>query len=125
MKDENTNYYSYSAAENSEIRKIREKYENADHKDSKVDYVKKLDRSVHNTASSVSIAIGIIGSLIFGFGLTCVLEWAGELFVPGIVIGVIGMVISLTAYPVYKRVYKKKKEEIAPEILRLTEELLK
>lgn len=40
MKDENTNYYSYSAAENSEIRKIREKYENADHKDSKVDYVK-------------------------------------------------------------------------------------
>ena len=51
--------------------------------------------------------------------------WADKLFIPGIVIGVIGIAAVLVAYPVYTHITKKQREKIAPEILRLTEELMK
>ncbi len=35
------------------------------------------------------------------------------------------MILIALAYPVYNRVLKKERARIAPEILRLTEELLK
>ena len=42
----------------------------------------------------------------------------------GILVGIVGMVLVALAYPLYNRVLKKQREKIAPEILRLTEELL-
>ena len=51
--------------------------------------------------------------------------WQGKWFVPGIVIGVIGMGMVGMAYPIYGRTLKKERAKIAPEILRLTEELIK
>ena len=43
----------------------------------------------------------------------------------GIFAGVVGMVLVALAYPLYNRVLKKQREKIAPEILRLSDELLK
>ena len=43
----------------------------------------------------------------------------------GIVVGLVGMVPVALAYPIYDRVLKKQRKKIAPEILRLTDELLK
>ena len=43
----------------------------------------------------------------------------------GIIIGIVGLLVLSLAYPVYMQVTKKEREKIAPEILRLTEELLK
>ena len=43
----------------------------------------------------------------------------------GIVVGIVGMVLVAVAYPIYNRVLKKQRERIAPEILRLSDELLK
>ena len=42
----------------------------------------------------------------------------------GILVGIVGMVLVALAYPLYNRVLKKQREKIAPEIMRLTEELL-
>ncbi len=125
MKKENTNYYSYSAAENNEIRKIREKYEYPDKKETKIEKLRKLDKSVQSTATCVSLVIGIIGTLVLGFGMSCALVWAEKLFVLGIITGIIGMVIIALAYPAYKVVAEKRRKKIAPEILRLTDELMK
>ena len=44
--------------------------------------------------------------------------------VVGIAVGIAGMVLVALAYPLYNRVLKKQRERIAPEILRLTDELL-
>ncbi|MBQ8317376.1 MAG: hypothetical protein IJX85_03485 [Lachnospiraceae bacterium] len=46
-------------------------------------------------------------------------------FVFGIVIGVIGMVVLGVAYPLYNKTLKEEREKIAPEIIRLTDELMK
>jgi hypothetical protein len=43
----------------------------------------------------------------------------------GIIIGIIGIVMVCLAYPVYNRILKKEREKIAPEVLRLTDELMK
>lgn len=125
MKNEKTNYYSYSSAENNEIRKIREKYETKDKEESKIEKLRRLDKSVNSIATSVSIAVGIIGVLVLGFGMSCVLVWMDSMFAVGIVSGIIGMVIIIMAYPVYKFVAEKRKKKITPEILSLTDELMK
>ena len=42
----------------------------------------------------------------------------------GVVIGMMGVALVAVAYPVFNRVLKKEREKIAPEILRLSDELL-
>lgn len=87
--------------------------------------LRKLDAGVSQKATMYSIMIGMIGTLILGIGMCCCMVWGGNLFVPGIVIGLIGMAATGAAYPIYSKILKKEREKIAPEILRLTEELMK
>ena len=47
------------------------------------------------------------------------------LTVLGIVIGLFGMIFVCAAYPVYHYIIKKEREKIAPEIIKLTDELMK
>ena len=81
-------------------------------------------------AQAASIAVGVIGALIMGTGMSlCMTELSGFLggtamFI-GIPVGIAGMILVALAYPIYNRVLKKQRERIAPEILRLSDELLK
>ena len=119
--DNNTFKYTYSAKQQKEIEYIRSKY--VPRKEDKLETLRCLDKSVTNKANTVSIILGVIGALILGSGMSLAMVW--EHFVLGIAIGVIGMVLVALAYPVYKRVLKKERERIAPEIMRLTDELMK
>lgn len=51
--------------------------------------------------------------------------WDGTLFIPGIIVGIIGIGVLSLAWPLYNHVARKERERIAPEILRMSEELLK
>ena len=55
--------------------------------------------------------------------MSCCMVWAGSLFLPGIVIGCVGLAGVTATYPIYNHIVKQEREKIAPEILRLTEEL--
>ena len=74
--------------------------------------------------------MGVIGALILGSGMSlCMTELSGFLggaaiFI-GIPVGIAGMVLVALAYTIYNRVLKKQREKIAPEILLLSDELLK
>ena len=114
--------YTYSAKEQAEIEKIRKKYMPAS--EDKLSYIKKLDKSVNNKASLWSIVVGIIGALIMGAGMSLCMVVGNVWMIPGIIVGVIGMVVIAVAYPIYVRILKKERERIAPEILKLTEELM-
>ena len=115
--------YSYSAKQQEEIKKIRSKYEEP--KEDKMAYLRRLDESATRKGTLLSIVVGVIGTLILGLGMCCVMVWQTTWFVPGILIGLLGIVVVAIAYPVYLQVTKKEREKIAPEILRLTDELLK
>lgn len=118
---ENKFEYTYSAPRNSEIEKIRKKYVPQTSAESKLEQVKKLDSSVESKAIVNVLGIGIPGSLILGIGMSCCMVWT-DLFVLGIIIGILGMIMCGAAYPIYKNTIKKKRAEIAPQILKLSEE---
>ena len=115
--------YTYSAQRQQEVEEIRKKY--LPKEEDKLEKLHKLHSIPTKKAQSVALAVGIIGALILGTGMSCCMVWADKLFIPGIVIGVIGLVVVGVAYPLYNRVLKKERERIAPEILRLTDELMK
>lgn len=122
--------YTYSAKEQAELQKIRSKY--LPKEESKMEQLRRLDASATNKATMKSIIIGLSGTLVMGLGMSLAMTELGagigmgmEAMAVGIVIGVIGMVLVGLAYPVYFRALKKEREKIAPEILRLTDELMK
>ena len=123
--------YTYSAKDQSEIDRIRQKYE-TNPVDEKLQRLHNLDASVHNSATAASIAVGTIGSLIMGFGMSTVMTKLGEALglgayaTPvGIAIGVVGLIIAVCAYPLYRAISEHRKKKVAPEILALIEELEK
>ncbi len=121
MENNNKFEYTYSAGRQTELENIRRKY--LPREESKMDKLRRLDAAVTRKGTMISIVIGVIGTLIMGLGMCCVMEW--EMFALGIVIGVAGMLMIGIAYPVFCYISKKQKEKIAPEILRLIEELSK
>lgn len=115
--------YTYSAKEQAEIKRIRSKY--TPKEENKMEQLQRLDASATQKATMYAIIVGVIGALILGAGMSCCLVWTNSLLIPGIVIGIIGMMVLAVAYPLYNRTLKKERERIAPEILRLTDELMK
>ena len=118
----NFKYTAPSQEERKEIDSIRRQYTPQDKTETKLERLRRLDGLVKNTAIVWSLVLGIIGCLIFGLGLTMVLEWSILLW--GIILMAIGSVPMAIAYPVYKFVLNKGKEKYGDEILRLSEELL-
>ena len=81
-------------------------------------------------AQAASIAIGVLGTLILGTGMSLFMTDLGAILGHmamgiGILVGILGLVLVALAYPLYNRVLRKERQRIAPEILRLSEELLK
>ncbi len=119
--DNNKFSYTYSADSQDEIAKIREKY--CPREETTLEKIKRLDNGVTNKATTVSIIIGVISSLVLGVGMCCCMVWT-DFFVLGIIVGTIGIVGVSMAYPVYKKVLTKERMKIAPQILALTDEEL-
>ena len=113
--------YTYSAERQSEIDAIRKKYLPREEQENKMEQLRKLDASVGTKALIASMALGILSALVFGVGMCCFLVWS--LWVLGALLCVVGVIGMLIAPWLYRRLVEKRKAEIAPEILRLTEEL--
>lgn len=122
--------YTYSAAQQQEIENIRKKY--LPQEEDKMERLRSLHRCAGQKAQAWAIALGVVGALIMGTGMSLAMTDLAEILgtnqdlamVVGIVIGLAGMVLVALAYPVYNRVLIRERQRIAPEILRLTDELL-
>ncbi len=115
--------YTYSAVEQEKIKEIRSKY--APRQESKLEKLERLDAAVTQKATLYSLILGIAGTLILGLGMSLCMVWGGVWFIVGIVTGLAGIGLLSLAYPLYSRILKKERARIAPEILRLTDELMK
>ena len=119
--------YTYSAQQQREVEAIRKEY--LPKEEDKMEQLRKLHAIPTQKAQSASIAIGIIGALILGTGMSLCMTELGAVLgsfstVLGILVGLVGIVMVALAYPMYSRTLKKEREKIAPEILRLADELL-
>ena len=121
--ENNTFSYNYSAVRNKEVESIRNKY--MPREESKLERLKKLDLRVQMAGTIESLCFGIVGALVFGIGMCFFLDvfagaaWLSALFM------IIGSLIMIPAYPIYRKIAQKTKAELTPEILRLSEEIMK
>lgn len=128
MENKDTFKMTYSAEQQEEVNQIRQKY--APEEPDKMAKLRALDAGVEKKASMAAIAVGVIGTLILGLGMSLIMSDFGAIlgsaaFFVGILIGVSGIAVLGCVYPLYNRTLKKEREKIAPEILKLTDELLK
>lgn len=115
--------YNYSAKRQAEIEAIQKKY--LPKEDDKMEQLRALDRSVERPGTIVSIMVGLIGTLVFGTGMSLCIVWADNFLPVGIIVGIIGLAFIGAAYPLYQWITKREKARLAPQILALSEELLK
>ena len=123
--------YTYSAKEQDEIKRILQKYQSQE--EDGMTRLRKLDASVTSKATVIALVLGIVGALILGAGMSFIMTDLAALLgmtgmtniIVGIIAGVLGIILAVLAYPVYSKVLKREREKIAPEILRLTDELMK
>ncbi len=116
--------FSYRAPtpnERREAESIRNFYEEERSPDT-LTRLKKLDAHVKNAAKIPSIATGIAGTLIFGLGLSMVLVW--EMLVFGSIVALAGVASAACAYPLYRFILTREKNDHREEILRLSGEIL-
>ncbi len=125
--------YTYSAKEQAEVKRIREKYTPPTGSEDKMTRLRYLDASVTRAAQAVALAFGVIGTLILGFGMSLCMTDLGNIIgmyrqwdmIVGITVGFIGGIMASLAYPIYHAIVKHRRKKLAPEILRLTDELMK
>lgn len=108
--------------------KIRTQYTEKQH--TELDALKTLDAKVKRPANVFAYVYGSISAMVMGAGMSLVMTDIGEIMgmtsamVPGIIIGIIGMGMALSTYPIYKKILCKRKKKFAPQILELSAKLI-
>ena len=123
--ENNTFRYSYSSSLQEELQDIKKKYpgQPESQEEDQLELLRKLDKSSTRKSTIVSIAMGAAGCLTMGIGMCCTMVWAAAMFLPGIIIGVIGIAMMAAAYPVYVHITKRERARIAPQVLDIIEKL--
>lgn len=118
--------YTYSAEQKDEAKRILEQYTSASKAEQPtppLDELHKIDDRIRTKALITSLSLGIVGTLILGAGMSMVMVYTNTLIVPGIVVGLIGMAVAFTAYPIHNRILKREREKNAARIEELATEV--
>lgn len=110
------------------VQKIRTEYTEKEH--TQLDELKALDTKVKRPANVFAYIFGSIGAVIMGSGMSLVMTDIGSMIgvndamVPGIVIGIAGLVITIINYPIYKRVLASRRKKYADQIMKISEAIM-
>ncbi len=95
-----------------------------------LDELKKLDKKVKAPAKVFAYIFGSIGAVVMGSGMSLIMTDIGETIgmtetmIPGLVIGIAGMLIAIVNYPIFKGILSSRKKKYADEIIKLSNELI-
>lgn len=104
------------------VKELKSKYEERETTTQKIEKLRYLDASVYTSGTITGLILGIVGILIFGTGMCCCLLW--NMYLLGVVLGIVGIQIMVLAYPTRNRLVGKKRKEVAKDIQALSNELL-
>ncbi len=121
-KDFEYSYFAPTEEEKQEIESIRQSYLPKERKTTAQEKLRELDQAVRRPPKILSIVVGVMGLLLFGTGITLVLQW--QFLAAGSVVGVVGAVVMASVYPVYRSALSRRKKKYGNEILQLSERLL-
>ena len=119
--------YTYSARRQQEVEEIRNAY--LPKEEDKMEQLRRLHAIPTQKAQAASLAAGIVGALVMGTGMSlCMTDVGAALgnfaWILGILLGLAGIAMVAAAYPLFNRVLKRERMRIAPEVMKLTDELL-
>ena len=95
-----------------------------------LDALRELDAKVKRPANVFAYVFGSISAIIMGAGMSLVMTDIGatlgmeSTMVPGIVIGIVGMIMALLNYPMYKGILGSRKKKYGAEILKLSDKIM-
>lgn len=110
------------------VQKIRTQY--TEKEDTELDALRELDRKVNRPANVFSYVFGSISTMIMGAGMSLVMTDIGATvgiensMMPGIVIGVIGMILMIVNYPIYKNILGSRRKKYADKIIALSDKIM-
>ena len=111
------------------VQKIRTQYTEKQH--TELDALKALDAKVKKPANVFAYTYGSVSAIVMGAGMSLVMTDIGTqigmsaTMVPGIVVGIVGLAMSCTTYPIYKKILDSRKKKYAKQILTLSENLMR
>lgn len=111
------------------VQKIRSQYTEKEF--SQLETLKALDKKVKKPANTFAYTFGSVSAVVMGTGMSFVMTdlgnklGLGDMMIPGIMVGILGLAMALLTYPIYKKILSRRKEMYSEEILRLSESLLK
>lgn len=110
------------------VQKIRTQYIEKEH--TQLDELKKLDAKVKRPANIFSWIFGSVGAIVMGSGMSLVMTDIGSklgmenVMAPGVAVGVVGMVMVIINYPVYKKIVGLRRKKYADKIMKLSDEII-
>lgn len=110
------------------VQKIRTQYTEKEH--SRLDSLKELDAKVKRPANVFAYVFGGVSAIVMGSGMSLVMSDIGDKIgmevplVPGIVIGVAGMLMAIINYPIYRGILGSRRKKYAGQILELSDQIM-
>lgn len=115
------------------VQKIRTQYTKKE--PTQLDQLKALDKKVKQPVNVFSYIFGSISALVMGTGMCFAMNviepgtyygiTIGEnMMLPGIVVGLAGIIMASLTYPLHKVILNRRKKKYAPQILALSDDLL-
>lgn len=111
------------------VQKIRTQYTEKEH--TQLDSLKELDARVKRPANIFAYVFGSVSALIMGSGMSLVMTdigttlGMGETMVPGIVVGIAGMIMAIINYPIYKGILGSRRKKYADKIIELSDKIMR
>jgi hypothetical protein len=105
------------------VQKIRSQY--TEKETSQLSDLQKLDARVSRPANIFAYTYGIISALILGVGMCLSMKIIGDAMIPGIIIGVVGLLLVGINYPLYRKLLATRRKKYAAQILQLSDEIMK
>ena len=110
------------------VQKIRTQYTEKEHTD--LDEMKALDAKVKRPANLFAYLFGSISAVVMGAGMSLVMTDIAETvgihdpMLYGIVIGILGMLMAIINYPIYKGILNARRKKYADAIIALSDKLM-
>lgn len=111
------------------VQRIRSQYTEKMY--TELDALKALDRKVKKPANLFAYIFGTFSALIMGGGMSLIMTDISETlkisdpFVPGLVIGIVGLVMASVNYPIYKALLNGRRKKYAKEIVALSDKIMR
>ena len=110
------------------VQKIRSQY--TEKESTELDALRELDAKVKRPANVFSYVFGSISAIIMGAGMSLVMTDIGatigiaDPMIPGIAIGIVGMLMAIINYPIYKRIMSSRRKKYADKIVKLSDKIM-